>query len=242
MPQLRAFQVWLKDCRCFKIVVLLLGALVSQPAHADHVPELNDENEFVRYQVDAGKKRYADILKIAALIEEFEGVTGALPVVDASKRRGDGPNVYELVVLGQSHVVDDLWEKGSPFGFSLYKYRGDALIAALEEGLGREIALPIDPQKVPTKFWPTYFVLFRAASENAPEHYIVLGTFGVPVLHGTEVAEGAYVVGVSNYSDLPFIADLIALDSIDEATARHIYQEGEEADRVFRNFAEIEIR
>lgn len=203
-------------------------SLFGMHASADHIPENTSLSPFAKYQFWASPKRYADIYKIATLLEEYIQVTGEVPIL-GSDLLGGKP-VYQVVVLGQPEAVANIEENGTPFGFSLWRKDARFLITVLEQGLGRDISLPIDPQRIGTNFSPTYFVFLRRKNGDTPAHYVVFGTFGHPVRSSTSVAEGVHMVGISNLPDLDFIVPLIGLDEFNSQSVGHILAEGADAD------------
>lgn len=206
-------------------------SLFGMHAHADHIPENKSWSPLTSYQHKASPKRYADIYKIATILEEYIQVTGAVPIL-GSDLIGKTP-VYQVVALGQPESVSSIKENGTPFGFSLKKKDSRFLITVLGLGLGRDISLPIDPQKYGVDFPPAYFVFLRSLDGETPAHYVVLGTFGHPVKLSTNVAEGVHIVGISNLPGLDFIVPLIGLDEFDARSVAHILAEGAEADEHF---------
>ena len=74
-------------------------------------------------------KRYADILKIADLIDNYIDITGSVPQLDSSvSAESSDATIYEVAVPGQSEAVEAVFQNGTPFGFSLRKFRPDALL------------------------------------------------------------------------------------------------------------------
>ena len=212
-------------------VILFMSAATT--VVADHVIATQSSTAFEEYQHVAAKKRYADILKIADLIEEYVETTGSMPQLDSfiipsTKEE----SIYEVAIVGQSSAVRAVFQNGTPFDFSLKKFKPKVLHDVLSSGLSRPLVLPIDPQRVGTNFAPVYFVFFRRALKDSPARYIVLGTFAQPVTHSTMVAEGVHIVAISNVS-APFIVPVQLRDSFDAKFVSHVFEEGKDADAVF---------
>ena len=224
-----------------EFVVTILFIWLGCMAAADHVPSPQSGNPFERYQHDAAKKRYADIFKIADLIDEYIETIGSIPQLNGNIAIGSpSTSIYEVAVLGQPEAVSAVFRDGTPFGFSLSKFRPDVLRDVLERGLARPVALPIDPQRVGTHFAPVYFVFFRRAYDGSPAHYVVMGTFSQPAIRSTMVAEGVHVVAISNRS-VPFIVSIQNRDSFDATFVAHVFQSGQEADAQFIRHVPIEL-
>ena len=224
-----------------KFVLVILIICLGSVSVADHVPAAQTDSPFERYQYDASMKRYADILKIADLIEDYMEITGSVPQLDSSvgEDSTDAP-IFEVAVLGQPEAVDAVFRNGTPFGFSLRKFRPDVLLDVLERGLARPVDLPIDPQRVGTHFAPVYFVFFRRAFDGSLAHYIAMGTFAQPVARSTTVAEGVHIVAISNES-VPFIVPVQSRVSFDEAFVSHVFTSGREADTQFMRHVQIQL-
>jgi len=107
------------------------------------------------YQESADRTRTKHADEIASLVFEYAEETGKLPFQDQSK---DTPF---MVLIGRSEQAEDAWaqeevlKKGATFTNS------SVFEAELSKGLGRDIVLPRDPQKVPT-FAPNVYVYFIA--------------------------------------------------------------------------------
>ena len=227
---------------CLKFVTAIFFIWLGSVSAADHVPEAQSDSPFERYQYDAANKRYADILKIADLIDEYIEITGSVPQL--GKNVGADNNdisIYEVAVLGQPEAVDAVFRNGTPFGFSLRKFRPDVLHDILARHLARSVILPIDPQRVGTHFAPVYFVFFRRAFDGAPAHYIVMGTFAQPVIRSKAVAKGVHVLAISNES-VPFIVPVQKRNSFDANFVSHIFQSGQKADNQFMKHVQIELK
>ncbi len=208
-------------------VVSAATFLMTPPVAADHIPPAQKFNPFAIYQEDAARKRYADVYKIATLLEEYRSVNGHLPYMD------DSP-FYELIVLAQPEVVDGIWETASPFGFSLRKYRPEMWAPVLEQGLGRDITLPLDPQRGSTGFYPVYFVLMRRDTETAPAHYAVIASFDQPVAHSHPLDTGrGHMISVSDFKDDVFIVPVTRLQEFSPEMISHILEDGASADKAF---------
>jgi hypothetical protein len=225
--------------RCLQIAtfagLLLFGSGLA--LRADHVPApASKPNAFAVYQLDASRKRYADILELAELLEAYETATGEVPILNQMTEDHRDYGIWQVAVLGQDRAVNDVFEHGSPFEFSLFKYRAGSLITVLEAGLGRSIDLPIDPQKVATTFNPVYWVFLRPPYKGHPARFVVIGSFAQPVSHSTRVAEGVHLVGISNHPDLPHVVPLIGLQDLAPDVLRHIREDGREADAIFGRF------
>jgi len=208
---------------------------------ADHIPAVQSNSQFDGYQHDAAMKRYADILKIADLIDNYIDITGSVPQLDSSvSPESSDAAIYEVAVLGQPEAVDAIFQNGSPFGFSLRKFRPDVLHDVLERGLDSSVDLPIDPQRVGTDFAPVYFIFFRRAVNGSPAHYIAVGTFSQPVARSTMVAKGVHILAVSNEA-VPFIVPVQSRDSFDKTLTSHVLENGREADARFMEYVQIKI-
>lgn len=220
---------------------MILIVCLGSASVADHVPAIQTDSPFERYQYDASMKRYADILKIADLIDDYIEITGSVPQLGSSVGEDSSDvAIFGVAVLGQPEAVDAVFRNGTPFGFSLRKFRPQVLLDVLERGLARSVNLPIDPQRVGTHFAPVYFVFLRRAFDGSPAHYIAMGTFAQPVARSTMVAEGVHIVAISNES-VPFIVPLQSRDSFDEAVVSHILTNGQEADTQFMRYVQIQL-
>lgn len=225
-----------------KTIMTIFFVGLTPALRADHIPENQTDNIFDAYQFDAAKKRYADILKITDLIEEYIATTGAMPELDSTVPAGTAEYaVYEVAVLGQEEAVNAVFRNGTPFGFSLRKFRPQVLQTVLSEGLSRQVSLPIDPQRVGTHFAPVYFVFFRRPQDDAAARYIVMGTFAQPVARSTMVADGVHLLAISNVPE-PFIIPVHDRDSFDAAFVAHIIATGDEADAVFTRNVPIALK
>ena len=217
-----------------RILHLICLLCMAPLAHADHIPATTSVNPMVRYQHDASKKRFADIYKLAALIDAYITQTGTIPELSPV-----GSNdIYDIVVLGQPRAVDQIFENGTPFNFSSIRHRAPALIAVLERDLGRNIRLPIDPQKVGNNFHPVYFVLLRNAHSGKPANYIILGTFAQSVTGSQQVAPDVHLLGLSNLPETPFMIPLVGTSSLSNSFVDHILTDGADADAVFAKFVD----
>ena len=144
-----------------RFVIVALSVCWGSLSLADHIQAPQTDSPLERYQRDASMKRYADILKIADLINEYIDITGSVPRLDGSVGADSSDeSIYEVAVLGQPEAVDAVFQNGTPFGFSLTKFRPEMLRDVLERGLARSVDLPIDPQRIGTHFAPVYFVFF----------------------------------------------------------------------------------
>lgn len=207
--------------RLFSLAFVL--TLFGIQANADHIPENTSWNPFQWYQYRVSPKRYADIIKIAALLDEYIDVTGNVPIASPSPTSERDPIVF---ALGQPEAIATLEEDGTPFGFPLQLLDARLLITVLEQGLGRDISLPIDPQKYGDNFFPSYFVFFLPRNGNRPASYVVLGTFGHSVRASTEVAKDVHIVGISNEPEYEFLVPLTGSDKFDSQTITHILNDG----------------
>ncbi len=219
--------------------VALLCAMLGTLAQADHISVKSSYNPFEKYQIDASKKRYADIIKIAQLLEEHMEATGSLPFMNETP--SDTP-LYEVVPLGQKGTLAQIKENGTPFGFPLHRFDPVQLISKLEKGLERDISLPIDPQKVGTDFAPAYFVFLKRKSGSTPQHFTVLGTFAHEVRASTNVAKGVHIVGISSHPDIRFIVPLTELKAFDAPTISHILSEGQTAEKKFSHNVPLSVQ
>ncbi|MEM7570588.1 MAG: hypothetical protein AAF337_12415 [Pseudomonadota bacterium] len=199
------------------------------------------ENVLEDYQNTAAAKRYADILKISDLIEAYAVKTKSIPQLEVGGET-DAPSatLYQVAVLGQKKAVDQVFSQGTPFNFSLTKYRPEVLQRVLSAGLGKRIKLPIDPQRVGVKFAPVYFVFFRQALEKTPAHYIVMGTFADPVPKSTQVADGVHIVAISNV-DVPFVVPVTLRGSFSSKFVEKTMAEGLDADARFERYLPIAL-
>ena len=213
----------------------LLFICLAFASHADHVPDTSSLNPLVRYQFDAAQKRYADVYKIAALLDRYIAATGDVP--DLSPDADD--TLYDVAVLGQVRAVNQIFDHGTPFGFSLRKFRARPLIEELEHGLGQDIILPIDPQKVGVTFHPVYFVFLKPARNGASGHYVVLGSFAQSVRHSTRVGDDVHLLGLTNNIDAEFMIPLKAVSSLSSDEITHILSVGQDADEIFGKLVDI---
>ena len=223
-------------------ILALILCICGVTAGADHVPVLNGNNPLDAYQHDAAQKRYADILTIADILDSYISATGNVPVLDpAIAADSDAAAVYEVTILGQPQAVDDIFRNGTPFGFSLAKFRPHVLKDVLEAGLGQTVALPIDPQKIGTNFAPGYFVFLRRAINGEPAHYIVLGTFAQPVARSTQVGENIHLIAIASH-DVRFIVPVQTPASFDRAFRTHAAEQGRAADAIFAGLVDLTLQ
>ena len=108
----------------------------------------------------------------------------------------------------------------------------------MEQGLARQVALPIDPQKVPSGFWPAYFVFLRRESEDFPAHYVVVCFFGVPVEGSAEFDEGVFALGVTDVADLEVFAPVITLSDVPPEFREHVESAGRAVEPRFQTYVD----
>lgn len=225
-----------------KQVFAMLGlAFWGHGALADHIPNVAQPSATEAYQLDAAKKRYADILTIAGKLEAFVDRSGQMPVLNPSvPANGPDAQIYEVAILAQPEAVEHIFRYGTPFGFSLAKFRPQVLLNTMADVLGSPLTLPIDPQRVGVNFAPGYFVFLRRATADMPAHFIVLATFAQPVARSTQVAPNVHIMAIGSH-DVPFIVPVQPLSSFDTSLVNHAMAQGHEADAVFRNYVATSI-
>lgn len=194
------------------------------------------------YQYDASKKRYADIIKIADLLNEYVAKTGHVPQLEPEMAASHPlKDAYEVALLGQDTTIEQQWRDGTRLGFSLSKYRGEELLEVLEAGLGRKLSLPIDPQKYGVQFAPVYYLFFREEQGGQPEHFAVTAYFASPVKFSQQLAEGVHMVAFTNHPEIEFIVPPHAVSELTAAERQQALADGAAADQLFSNWVKVSI-
>lgn len=105
------------------------------------------------YQMNMDPIRQKHAQQIADVILEYASKTGQLPFEDLASEQAF------MVILGHSTAHEDHFGRDPVLKRNAQWTNSNHLEELLSEGLGREIRLPRDPQKVPT-FAPNVYIYF----------------------------------------------------------------------------------
>lgn len=191
------------------------------------------------YQYDAAKKRYADIYRMATLINEYITKTGHVPEIQPLPHDDPMWKTWEVTVLGQDEAVEKIYQEGTPFMVTLRKFRAPELIAVLEKGLGRKVSLPLDPQNIGVTFPPVYMIWMRPASDGHEAYVVVSAFFAQEVKRSGKLAPKVYMVGISNQADVRFHVPVMTLNDIPIDEAHQILADGDAEDARFEQWVKV---
>lgn len=132
-------------------LLIIAGLVVASAYFAYSVAEAS-------YQRNADSIRKRDTHEVADLIREFADSTGHLPFQEYASQKPF------MVIIGHSPEEEDRFANDPVLKRGGTWANAKELEALLSKGLSRRIALPRDPQKIPT-FAPNVYVYFVFENE-----------------------------------------------------------------------------
>jgi hypothetical protein len=173
-------------------------------------------------------KRVNDVHKIAALFEEYKAANGRYPYQDETPAEPGKTKVPVMAVIAMPAAEELLSQMPSPFGISSGRIYARQLIEVLERDLKRDVALPVDPQKMLDEAPNAYYAFFP------PEGgYVVVCFLYEPNEYTVAASPHANAYAVASESAVRFLSPALKPRRYGEISAEEreaAVKEGESAD------------
>ncbi len=191
-----------------------------------------------KYQADASAKRINDVHKITSLLETYKQATGHYPLYDPSPAPKGLIRAPTMVVIGTPEAEAAILKRPNVFGIAVNEANSQTLITALESALKKEIALPVDPQKISTGAPNAYFVFFLFNDE-----YVTLTFLYEPNEYTTPLAPHVNAYALTSSPHVEFLKGvdmkLNYIVDFDKAYLENAKTKGMTADNRFSNYTNI---